>query len=155
VNRPKNYTTKIAARVTAGECLSLLAEAGADHVALSYTDKQPSGLTFRLDTPIGPRDFRLPVNVKGMRSRLEGAEAAGDFDSTRQRIGSYSTREHAERVAWRVCRDWLDAVLALVAAEMADISEAFAAYRVLDGGMTVAERLALSDHLPAIEGDSS
>jgi len=148
---PKDYTTKIGAQQTANECVSLLARAGADHVALAFDQRRPSGLSFRLNTPIGPRDFRLPVNVAGMRKRLERSEAEGDFAGARQRRGAFSSREHAERVAWRVCWHWLDSVVALVQAEMADMSEAFAQYRVLPGGQTVAEYLAAADELPALE----
>jgi len=32
----------------------------------------------------------------------------------------YRTREHAARVAWRICKDWIEAQLAIVDAEMAD-----------------------------------
>lgn len=152
---PKNYTTKISARQTAGECVDLLADAGADHVALTMAGGGPVGLAFRLNTPLGPRDFRLPVNVPGMRKRLTAAESDGDFAGLRKARGTFSSEEHARRVAWRVCRDWLDATVALVLAEMADMSEAFAAYRVLDGGRTVAEVLASSDTLAIEAGEQS
>ena len=154
-DRPLNYTTKIAARQTAQECVTLLADAGADHVALALTDRQPSGLSFRLNTPLGPRDFRLPVNIDGMHQRLLRARKAGEFDTLHARLAQlnhYTSAGHAADVAWRVCRDWLAATVALIEAEMADVSEAFAAYRVLDGGRTFAELLAESDAVPAIEG---
>jgi len=154
-DRPKNYTTKIRARQTAAECVELLADAGADHVALTMAGGGPVGLSFRLDTPLGPRDFKLPVNIDGMHKRLVAARRAGEFASlhaTITKLNEFTSREHAADVAWRVCRDWLDATIALVAAEMSDVSEAFAAYRVLNGGKTVAELLAERDALPAIEG---
>lgn len=154
--RPKNYTTTISARQSAQECVDLLADAGADHVALTMTGREPSGLSFRLNTPVGPRDFRLPVNTEGMHKRLTRAMHDGDFETlhtTRARLELYASEAHAARVAWRVCRDWLDATVALVLAEMADISEAFAAYRILSGGRTVYETLAESDTLALTAGD--
>lgn len=151
MTRPKNYTTDISARRSAQECVDLLADAGADHVALTMTGREPSGLSFRLITPVGPRDFRLPVNIDGMHKRLQSA----DFESlhtTAARLRMYRTHEHAARVAWRVCRDWLDATVALVLAEMADVSEAFASYRILDGGRAVYEVLAEADTVAALTG---
>lgn len=155
MTRPKNYTTDISARQTAGECVDLLADAGADHIALTMAGGGPVGLAFRLNTPVGPRDFRLPVNIGGMHKRLRAAMAAGEFEplhTTRARLDRYVTAEHAARVAWRVCRDWLDATVALVQAEMADVSEAFASYRILDGGRAVHEVLAESDTVAALTG---
>jgi hypothetical protein len=134
MSRPLNYTTKIAARQTAQECVDLLADAGADHVEIKLAGREPAGLSFALDTPLGRRDFRLPLNVEGMQKRLAHAEAAGEFASLRKRAGAHSTREHAARVAWRVCRDWLAATVALIAAEMVSVDEAFTAYRVLPAG---------------------
>lgn len=45
-----------------------------------------------------------------------------------KRAGSYTSREHATRVAWRVVKDWLEANLALIAAEMATIDEVMLPY---------------------------
>lgn len=151
---PKNYTTMISTRQTAQECIDLLADAGADHIALTMAGRQPSGLSFRLDTPMGPRDFRLPVNAAGMHKRLRRADFSY-LHTTAAKIGTWRSEEHAHRVAWRVCRDWLDATVALVLAEMADMSEAFAAYRILDGGRAVYEMLAEADTLalPAGTGE--
>ncbi|WP_216363306.1 hypothetical protein, partial [Arthrobacter sp. Hiyo1] len=50
------------------------------------------------------------------------------------------SRAHAERVAWRVMKTWLEAQLALVAAEMIDIGQALLAFLQVDGtGRTLYE----------------
>jgi len=154
-DRPKNYTTNIRARQTANECVDLLADAGADHVALAMIGKQPAGLSFRLNTPYGPRDFRLPVNTEGMHKRLIVARDCGEFDSlhtTTAKLDRYTSAEHAADVAWRVARDWLAATVALVQAEMTTMSEAFSGQRVLDDGRTVAEAIRERDAVPELEG---
>src|SRR5258708_14771176 len=113
-DRPKNYTTVIAAKRTAQECVSLLAEAGADHVAVSYENRQPTGLGFSLDTPHGSRSFLLPVNIDGVHKMLRAADFAS-LHPSQARLLALRSREHAADVAWRVIRDWLDAQLAALA----------------------------------------
>src|SRR5258707_11471812 len=103
-DRPKNYTTVIAAKRTAQECVSLLAEAGADHVAVSYENRQPTGLGFSLDTPHGSRSFLLPVNIDGVHKMLRAADFAS-LHPSQARLLALRSREHAADVAWRGVRD--------------------------------------------------
>src|SRR5258706_4723923 len=128
---PLNYTTKVPVNRTSGECLALLAQAGADHVAVSYTDKQATGLAFVLETAHGTRSFKLPVNIAGVSSLLRRADSPSSV-STPQ-LSRYVTREHAARVAWRVIKDWLEAQLAIVAAEMSSLDEVMLPYLQVEG----------------------
>jgi hypothetical protein len=134
VTRPLNYTTQIDARRTAGECVDLLADAGADHVSLAMEARAPAGLYFALATPAGRREFRLPVNVPAMQKVLARELAADRPHVSAAAFQRMLTTGHARNVAWRVCRDWLEATVALVRAEMAALDEAFVAYRVIEGG---------------------
>ena len=68
-----------------------------------------------------------------MQRYLVAAERAGDFASSRKARGTYTTREHAERVAWRVVKDWLEAQLGMVAAELASLDEVMLPYRQVEG----------------------
>jgi hypothetical protein len=155
--RPLNYTTKIAAKRTAGECLDLLAEAGAHAVSVTYADRVPSGLAFRLDTAAGRRDFSLPVDVGGVHSLLlkidrEGGWAAGERPV---RTRTYTTRAHAVDVAWRVVRDWLEAQLALIAAQMATLDQVMLPYLEVDPGTTLYQRYLESTGQIALPGGAS
>src|SRR6185437_3173906 len=127
---PLNYTTKIPVNRTVTECQSLLAAAGASSASVEFEDGKPVGLSFTLKTPHGPRYFSLPVDVAAMHAVLLKAERGGQFTSAKK--GAYTTREHAARVAWRVIKDWLEVVVALVAAKMATIDEVLLPYLVLD-----------------------
>lgn len=126
--RPLNYTTKIAAAQTVGECQALLAKSGASAVAVEYAAGEPVGLSFRLDTPHGRRDFTLPVNIAGIRQVLLNAERDGQFASLRKSSTAFTSQQHAANVAWRVVRDWLEANLALIAARMASLDEVMLPY---------------------------
>ena len=132
-DRPLNYTTKIPAARTIGECSALLAEAGADMVATIYTARKPSGLSFRLFTAGGDRDFVMPVNIDGVWKLLQDATYPASMHKSGQ-VRTYLTREHAERVAWRVIRDWLEAQLALIAAGMASLDQVMLPYLQVESG---------------------
>jgi hypothetical protein len=131
---PMNYTTSIPATRTIGECQSMLCEAGAEAVAVMYADKQPSGLSFRLQTASGMQTFMLPANIDGVSRLLRIADYPASV-TTRQ-LGKYVTREHAVRVGWRVIKDWLQAQLAFVAAGMVTVDEIMMPYLQVGNGLT-------------------
>lgn len=138
--RPLNYTTKIPAAQTIGECQALLAAAGASAVAVEYDSGAATGLAFRLDTPHGKRNFDLPVRVGEMHAVLQKAKREGAFASvhvSRAVMDRYMTREHAAAVAWRVVRDWLEATLALIAAGMAGLDETMLPYLRMNDDQTL------------------
>lgn len=124
-----NYTTKIPHSVTTGECLSLLARAGASAVSIEFgKDAVPCGIGFRLDTPHGKRHFTLPVNIDGAHKILLEANKAGKLRGDGHRQASLATRDRAADIAWRVIKDWLEATLALIAHGMADLTEVMLPY---------------------------
>lgn len=112
-----NYTTSIAVTKTVGEMQTMLGKAGAARIAVDYVDGCPSALSFMLATPHGQRHFTLPVNIDAMHRLL------------RQEVkGRLAEREQAERVAWRILKDWLAAQLALVATEMVGMDQVMLPY---------------------------
>ncbi len=142
---PLNYTTTIDATKSASECIARLAEHGADAIGITYASKKPGGLTFRIQTVHGPRQFSLPVNTEGTYQALQRARREGRIPPR------YAGRDQAERVSWRVLKDWLEAQLALIEAGIAEMAEVMLPYlHVGDNGLTLYrafvenERLALT-----------
>ena len=123
---PVNYTTTVGATRTVSEMQTLLAKHGAQHVAVSYDDGKPIGLTFR----IREGDFRLPVDIDAMHRLLVSSGLRGKA----------SSREQAERVAWRVVKDWLAAQLSLVAASMVTLDEVMLPYLVVGPDMLLRDQ---------------
>ena len=148
---PLNYTTTISADKTAGECLALLGRNGASAIGITYEDRQPAGIAFQLVTPHGDRQFRLPVNVGGVHKAL--------LKSSRARSGGiaprYATVEQARRVAWRIAKDWLEAQLAIISAEMVTIDEAFLPYLQINGGQTMYEAWQQREQFLALEASDA
>lgn len=147
---PLNYTTTIEATKSASECIARLAEHGADAIGMTYTNKKPTGLTFRIATVHGPRQFSLPVNVDGTQKALQKAYQAGRI--TRR----FTERDQAERVAWRVLKDWLEAQLALIEAGVADMAEVMLPYlHVGPKGLTLYQAFVKDERLAITTGDAS
>lgn len=132
-----NYTTTVPVARTVGEVQAMLAEHGAAAVAIRYTDRQPTGVSFTLPTPHGERAFTLPVDVAAVRRLLVEQERSGEFRRLRQAAGKFTSSEHAARVAWRVVKDWLEAQLALIEAQMASLDQIMLPYLHVEGEKTL------------------
>lgn len=142
--RPLNYTTKIEVRQSVGEITDMLGRHGAVAIGVEYAGGQPCGLTFVLATTLGQRPFRLPVDSAGMHRALLAARQRGDFASLRASSATLDklvSGAQAERVAWRVVKDWLEAQLALVAAELAQVDQVMLPYMVVNGGLSLYEAI--------------
>lgn len=125
-----NYTTSVSALKTAGEIQAKLVKAGATHVAMSFDGKgEPTGLTFGIVTPIGPRSFALPV----VADRVFKVITRWDSGVPNR----YQTREQATRVGWRILKDWVEAQLAIVETEMVELEQVMLPYMRGDDGRTL------------------
>jgi hypothetical protein len=122
-----NYTTTVSAGQTAAQVQAMLGRAGAETVATTYDRGRATGVSFVLSTPeLGRTGYVLPIRVDGVRKAL-----------VRDAPPRYRTPEQAERVAWRIAKDWLEAQLALVAAGLADLPEVMLPYQLTSSGQTV------------------
>ncbi|TQV82882.1 hypothetical protein [Aliikangiella coralliicola] len=124
-----NYTTSISTEKTAAEIQKKLAQAKAQAVLCEYDDDAVmSAMSFRIATPHGQVFFRLPANIQGVLKALK-RDAKVPWKK--------KTREQAARVAWRIIKDWVEAQLAIVDAEMADLTEVFLPYAQGADGKTL------------------
>lgn len=122
-----NYTTKVNTYTTLGEIQAQLVKHGAKKIMQDYDDQgHITALTFLINTPSGPRGVRLPANVDAVHKVL-----------TRQKIKC--DREQAERVAWRIVKDWVEAQMAILESEMVQMDEIFLPYMVNNNGQTLFE----------------
>lgn len=147
-----NYTTKIAAEKTVGEVQAMLGRSGASAVATTYEGGRASGLNFQMTTAHGLATFALPVDVDGVLAALTKSHQAGRLPGISRDLSR--SRDHAERVAWRVVKDWLDAQLALIAANMAQLDTVMLPYLLVDG-QTLTDRYLERGGQLMLEGGSS
>ena len=128
-----NYTTTISTEKTAAEIQKKLASAKAQAVLCEYDDNAVMcAMSFRIMTPHGMIFFRLPANTRGVLRHLESDPKVP------KRLRN---QEQAARVAWRILKDWIEAQLAIVDAEMASITEVFLPYAQDASGKTVYQAL--------------
>jgi hypothetical protein len=125
-----NYTTTVAVGRTIGQIQGLLVEAGARQVMTEYDDVgRAMGIAFAVQTAHGPRTFVLPVNSGRVEAVLK-----------RDKVPArYATPEHAERVAWRIVKDWVEAQLAIIRTEMVTLDQVMLPYMRGDNGRTIYE----------------
>ena len=132
-----NYSTTVPVARTVGEVQDILARAGADAVGTRYENRRPVGVSFMLNTPAGVASFALPVNVDAVHKLLVAQWNAGRIRSGRINKTTAYSQEHAERVAWRVAKDWLVAQLALIEAGMASLDQVMLPYMITGEGRTL------------------
>jgi len=129
--KPKiaNYTTSVPIHQTTGEIQKILIAHGATDIAFQYDDGFLVGVAFRIPGPDGDVAFALPARWKRVQKALERQGADRRF----------RTPEHAQKVTWRLIRDWLRAQMSLLAADTADLAEVFFPYMIGPGRQTAYE----------------
>lgn len=128
-----NYTTSIDPHKTVSEIQKMLAAAGARGILLEYgPDAAPVAVAFQIEMN-GVLRYRLPCRAEKVLAVLQRQYKAGKVDRR------YTTKEHAQRVAWRIVKDWIEAQLAIVQSEMVDVNEVFMPYQLMSNDQTMYE----------------
>ena len=132
-----NYTTTVSALRTASQVQDMLAKHGASEVSLRYANGAPVALSFTIGTSHGARDFRLPVNVEGVYDVIK---KHGSGVPPR-----YQSRAQAEKIAWRITKDWVEAQLAMIEAGLSRLDEVMLPFMMVgEYGQTLSERYQVS-----------
>ena len=131
-----NYTTKITPEKSAAEITRKLCAHGASRVAIEYgKDRAPVGLEFVITTQFGERRFRMPAQVSGVQIALTKQAQRGKISRAQ------ASAEHAQRVAWRILKDWIEAQLALIEAGLVQAEEVLLPYMIERNERTVYQNL--------------
>ena len=123
-----NYTTSIESEKSIMEIQKCLAAHGATKIVTDYSDRMPSSITFCLLINGNTAAFVLPANFSGVLKTM-----MNDKKVPRNKC----TPEQAQRVAWRIIKDWVEAQMAIVQANLADMAEVFLPYAVTKSGRTL------------------
>lgn len=130
-----NYTTTVDSFKTVSEIEYILMKHKAKSIMKNYDGESITGLSFLIDTGVQQIPVRLPVKVDECLKVLK----KGKRENPRKQIKD--TRKQAERVAWRILKDWVEAQMALLDIEMVHFEEIFLPYIETKDGQTVYERL--------------
>jgi len=131
----KNYTTQKEVTETVGDIHKKLAKAGAKKIMFEYDDDSHlTAIRFIINTPEGERAILLPANIDRVQEVLKKQQAA---KGNKAKIDS--SYEQAERTAWRIVLNWVEAQLAILETEMVEVSQLFLPYFVNGQGQTLFE----------------
>ncbi len=133
----KNYTTDIPVDKTIAEIQKILAQNGARGIALDYDeDGTIKDIFFKIILNNKELPFRLPAKAE----RVYAALHEGTPDHYHRRYGK-QWREEAQRIAWRICKTWLEAQITLINLEQAKMEEVFLPYLVMPSNKTLFETM--------------
>lgn len=122
-----NYTTKVDVFATLSVIQAQLVKHGAKKIMQDYDDNgHITSLSFMIETPVGQRGVRLPANVDAAYAVLKKQKVKCNW-------------EQAERVAWRIIKDWIEAQMAILESEMVQMDEIFLPYMLDSSGQTLFE----------------
>ncbi|WP_289285964.1 hypothetical protein [Parablautia intestinalis] len=130
-----NYTTTVDSFKTVSEIEYILMKHHAKSIMKNYDGESIIGLSFLIDTGVQQIPVRLPVKVDECLEVLKKEKR----ENPRKQIKD--TRQQAERVAWRILKDWVEAQMALLDIEMVRFEEIFLPYIETNTGQTIYERL--------------
>lgn len=128
-----NYTTKIDPWKTVNEIQQILSKNSITHFAIKNEGSWPVALSFTIDYKGQPMNFLLPCNYEGVLKCLKNDKKVPKNDKN---------SDQALRVSWRIVKDWVEAQLAIVQAQLVPIEEVFMPYLIVNGnGETLSKKI--------------
>ena len=122
----KNYSTNIPTAKTIMEIEDILAKHRATDIWKQYdTNGNIIALNFAVNTDFGKMPFKLPVNIEAVRQILKSEKKSKKINLSKQQIEDVQT---AQRIAWRIMKDWIDAQMALIDISMVKLEQVFLPY---------------------------
>jgi hypothetical protein len=133
----KNYTTDIPVEKTIREIQQMLAQNGARGIMLEYDGNgNITDIFFKIILNNKELPFRLPAKAERVYQALWGEKQ--EWEYTRYGAG---WRQQAQRIAWRICKTWLEAQITLINLEQAKMEEVFLPYLVMPSNKTLFETM--------------
>jgi hypothetical protein len=136
-NNILNYTTGVAADVSAGFIMGLLGRKGANSISQHFENGKLSGISFVF--PVGgvAVTFQLPARESGVLAFMLKSESWNTRRGCNEAQYTEKLRERASRIAWRILKDWVEAQIAMVETEQAEMGEVFMPYAIVNDGQTM------------------
>jgi hypothetical protein len=133
-----NYTTSVSVSRSVQEISKALVKAGASSIMQDFDENgNISAVSFKIILEGNPIAFRLPAN---WQSVLEVMKHDG---TPRPKL----TPEHAQRVAWRITKDWVEAQMAILQTKSVVLPQLFLPYAVDGQGVTLFEKISMNPTL--------
>lgn len=138
-----NYTTKVGAGVTVSQIQQILAAGGASAVLTEYNAaRELVAVNFRLQTAFGEVAYSLPANVPAVIIALNK-----QVEQKKLPRRYRNDKEQAQRIAWRIVKDWIEAQLAIDQIGCAKLEQVMLPFAVDESGKTFYDRLVTRGNL--------
>ena len=119
----KNYTSQVPANRSISWIEARLARSGARQIHKTYDPEgRVEGIAFIIPINGTSMSFKLPAQVDACEAVLK-AEVRRPKSETYKRI-----KEQAERTAWKIVADWLDAQMAMIELSQVEFLQVFMSY---------------------------
>ena len=133
-----NYTTKVPVVRSIQEIQKALIKAGASSIMQDFDSEGAiSAIAFKITLNDAEISFRLPSETRAVLAVMQS-------DGTPR---YFLTEAHAQRVAWRIIKDWIEAQMAIVQTKMVTLPQVFLPYAVNKDGVTLYEIVANNPEL--------
>ncbi len=120
----KNYTSSVPAAKSIAYIEAKLAQHKARMIVKMYNlEGKVEAIAFEVDVNGTPLAFRLPAQIAACEQTLKGNLSLKARPETLKRLG-----EQAERTAWKIVADWIDAQVAMIELAQVDLLEVFLPY---------------------------
>jgi hypothetical protein len=116
-----NYTTEVPVKKSVSQIQEMLAKAGVQRISIEYEGAAPLAVSFLLELDGKIQAFWLPCNWRAIKEVCKAQKLQARF----------LTDDHARRIGWRILKDHVEVLLALVAINQAEMAEAFFQYLVV------------------------
>jgi hypothetical protein len=161
-----NYTTEVPAGRSIADITQILQHGGASAIMLENApDHTIEAVSFLMVTTFGRIPFKLPANVPAVMATLNAEIAAEDVIARkrsryRRKLprNLLNNRAQAERIAWRIAKDWLEAQMALAQIGSAKFEQIMLPFADLKGKsfyQRMVERGTLSLPAPEVAADAA
>lgn len=141
-----NYTTTIDAYKTVAEIEQILVKHKAKSIMKDYDNESIVSLSFIIDNGYNQIPVKLPAKIEECYMVLCKEKEKGTKNIK-------ATKEQAEKVAWRILKDWIEAQMALLDIQMVKFEEVFMPYIVDRTGKTLFEKLEEKQFLLSVQED--
>lgn len=127
-----NYSTTVDAYKTVSEIEWILAKHGARSILKEYGERgEVCSLAFIIRSRGKDIPVRLPIRTKECMAVMKRDKQKNP------QMKIKCTEEQAEKVAWRIMKDWIEAQMALLETEMVKFEEIFLPYIQISDTRTV------------------
>lgn len=136
-----NYTSEAPTEKTISDIQKMLSQHNVVAMMTEYEGPQVSAVSFRISVDGKEMAFKLPCNWRKVKEIMKRKNA------NRLRIRGRLERlvdesdEQAQRTAWAIIKDWMEAQLALVEVNMVTLQGIFLPYMRMRNGKTLTENI--------------